>query len=354
MTQPPPAAGERHVILCVEDEAEFRDDIVEELRACGHAAIGAGDGRAALAMLATVRPDLILCDISMPGMDGYDLMETVRRERADLADVPFVFLTALNDREAVICGKRAGADDYLVKPVDFDLMLASIEARLAQARRVRAHYRRSDAASGAARGRAGDAARPGSAAASGVLDILGFGVVLADARGGVRFANAFARALARDTQSLFVQEALRAATPELTRQLLAHVAEVAGAAAEGGDAMRGMALPLHGTGGELLLVICALPPAGDDGPGAAVFISDTRRRPVPPEHVLGALFGLTPSEAQIAHGLVSGQRSADIARALNVSQTTVAFHLRNLFEKTGTNRQVDFVALVLGTLGALR
>ena len=70
--------------------------------------------------------------------------------------------------------------------------------------------------------------------------------------------------------------------------------------------------------------------------------------------MMASLFGLTPAEAQVAKGLVAGRRTADIARDLKISQTTVAFHLRNLFEKTATNRQVDLVALVMKTLPSVR
>ena len=60
------------------------------------------------------------------------------------------------------------------------------------------------------------------------------------------------------------------------------------------------------------------------------------------------LFGLTPTEARVARALVDGDPLVDIASRLDVSQTTIAFHMRNLFQKTGTNRQADLVALILG------
>ncbi len=348
----------RNLILCVEDEKDLREDIIEELRSSGHDAIGAGNGREALDALESVRPDLILCDISMPEMNGYDLLETVRKERMDMDDVPFLFLTALDERNEIISGKRAGADDYLVKPIDFDLMLASIEARLAQTRRMRALHRRdAGAVQNAFRHLADPSQRGVAGVTTEVLDILGFGVVLAEARGAVVFANAFAKALSTETEGFSLHSRLRAATPELTRQLQKRVAEVAGAAERGEDLMRGLALPRSEGSGDLMLVICSLPSGKADGrssPLAAIFISNPGRRPAPPEHMLASLFGLTPAEAQVAHGLVSGQRSADIARQLKISQTTVAFHLRNLFEKTGTHRQVDLVALILSTLAAVR
>ncbi|MFC6486454.1 response regulator [Nitratireductor sp. GCM10026969] len=356
MTTKHTSGGGRNLILCVEDERDLREDIIEELRSSGHDAIGAGTGREALDALEAVRPDLILCDISMPEMNGYDLLRTMRKERTDLGDVPFVFLTALDERDEVISGKRAGVDDYLVKPIDFDLMLASIEARLAQTRRVRTLHRQDADAVQEAFRHLVDQERV-TEGTTDVLNILGFGVVLTDAHGDVVFANAFARTLSAETEAFSLHSRLRAATPELSRELRTHVAEVADAASRGEDIMRGLALPRPDDGEELILVICALPGGRkDDAPSslAAILISDSKRRSAPPEHMLVSLFGLTPTEAQIAHGLVSGQRSADIARRLKISQTTVAFHLRNLFEKTGTRRQVDLVALILSTPVAVR
>ena len=59
------------------------------------------------------------------------------------------------------------------------------------------------------------------------------------------------------------------------------------------------------------------------------------------------LFGLTPTEARVAGALANGARTLDVAEMLDVSTTTIAFHMRNLFQKTGTNRQADLVALIL-------
>ncbi|NNC01038.1 response regulator, partial [Corallococcus exiguus] len=90
----------------------------------------------ALAILERHRPDLVLCDITMPGLGGYDVLK-VMREQGSLSDVPFIFLTALADRNDVLVGKQAGADDYLVKPIDYEILLATIATRLEQVSRVR-------------------------------------------------------------------------------------------------------------------------------------------------------------------------------------------------------------------------
>lgn len=122
----------RSLILCVEDEPDLRRDIADELSEAGYAVIEACDGWEALDLLDASRPDLILCDISMPGLSGYDVLRSVRAKGPDYAETPFVFLSALSDPREIVEGKRLGADDYLVKPIDYDLLLATVDARLRQ------------------------------------------------------------------------------------------------------------------------------------------------------------------------------------------------------------------------------
>lgn len=205
-------SGEKHpVILCIEDEAQLRRDIADELAEAGYDVIEAGSGEEALAILDETAPDLILCDISMPGLNGYDVLVAVQGKGAVHAEIPFVFLSALADPRQVVDGKRLGADDYLVKPIDYDLLLATVGARLRQIERIR---------------------------------------------------------------------------------VASHVGE-----------------------------------------------ADT--------DTLASRFRLTAAEARIAKALVEGRPPAEIARDFSVSRTTVAFHMRNIFHKTGTNRQAALVSVLL-------
>lgn len=120
-------------ILCIEDEPEILRDIAEELADHGFTVDQAASAEAALPLIDSSQPNLILCDMQMPGMNGRQLLETLRARADDLANVPFVFLTAFDDRTTVIEGRRAGADDYLVKPVDYDLLIAAVESHLRNA-----------------------------------------------------------------------------------------------------------------------------------------------------------------------------------------------------------------------------
>lgn len=121
-------------IVCIEDDRETNALIAEELNdRFGGTIIRAHDGREGMAAILRERPDLVLSDISMPGMTGFDVLEQLTAMAPPYAGTPFIFLTALADRENELRGRRLGADDYVVKPIDFDMLEAIIRARLARA-----------------------------------------------------------------------------------------------------------------------------------------------------------------------------------------------------------------------------
>ncbi|AVF02689.1 MULTISPECIES: response regulator [Devosia] len=342
----------KRTILCIEDETHLRRDLVEELAAAGYAVQEAADGREALRQLDTKRPDLILCDISMPHIDGFTFLDTVRTKRPDLADVPLVFLTALDERQAVIAGKLAGADDYLVKPIDYDLLLATIKARLGQVERMDEKAARHIADLRRALGGPEAKLRPGIER---ILDMLAFGVVVAS-RSGITFANQAAMEMADAGCGLVSGRTLRAGSSVLNSELKALIESACAAAADGEDFVASHSVSRPSSAQDLLLTVCSLPEpqvSVSSEKLAVVFISDPTRRPDVSNAVLSDLFGLTPTEAEVARALAGGRRTDEIARDLAISATTVAFHLRNLFGKTGTHRQADLVALILTGLASI-
>ena len=125
-------------VLCIEDEAEIRALLVEELSEEGHDVVEAADGLLGLTAITQHKPDVVLCDITMPNMDGHALLHELRTNHPEFAELPFIFLSALADRQQILEGKKLGADDYLTKPIDFELLIATLEARLAQVRRMKA------------------------------------------------------------------------------------------------------------------------------------------------------------------------------------------------------------------------
>ncbi len=118
------------LILCVEDEESIREDIVDELRDAGHTVIEAGNGVEGLEQITKHHPDLVLSDITMPQMDGLTFLKTLREKHAELYDLPFIFLSALSDRKDEMRGRELGVDDYLIKPIDFDMLLVTVKARV--------------------------------------------------------------------------------------------------------------------------------------------------------------------------------------------------------------------------------
>jgi DNA-binding response OmpR family regulator len=128
-------ADTRKKILCIEDDHETGALIGEELVERGYEVTLARDGREGFAAILKDTPDLVLSDISMPVMSGFELLDRLTAVAPRFGDVPFVFLTALTDRDNELKGRQLGADDYVTKPIDFDVLEAIIKARLARVAR---------------------------------------------------------------------------------------------------------------------------------------------------------------------------------------------------------------------------
>jgi len=120
----------RH-ILCIDDERETASLIAEDLEERGYRLSVAHSAQAGMAIILRDTPDLVLSDVTMPGMSGFDLLGEVTAHWPSLPRMPFIFLTALADRDSELRGRQLGADDYVSKPVDFDMLHAIIAARLA-------------------------------------------------------------------------------------------------------------------------------------------------------------------------------------------------------------------------------
>jgi DNA-binding NarL/FixJ family response regulator len=122
-------------ILIIEDQAPMRRNIALMLQMEGYEAVTAENARLGLETARRESPDLILCDVMMPELDGYGVIQSLREDDA-FAATPFIFLTAKSDRSDVRVGMNFGADDYLTKPVVRDDLLAAVSARLARAESV--------------------------------------------------------------------------------------------------------------------------------------------------------------------------------------------------------------------------
>ena len=132
-------------ILVIDDEESFRQVITKFLAKQGFEVVTASDGRTGLSLAAEILPDLIVCDLNMPGIDGYEVLATLRRD-PKLADIPLIFLTGQALPSQVRQGMNLGADDYLTKPVNLEDLISAIKVRLdrrqAQRQRQEKHMER--------------------------------------------------------------------------------------------------------------------------------------------------------------------------------------------------------------------
>ncbi|MBA2666292.1 MAG: GAF domain-containing protein [Trueperaceae bacterium] len=116
-------------ILVVDDDREIRALLRQELEETGHAVIEAADGRAALAAVATHRPDLVILDVMMPELSGFDVAAVLKNDPGT-ASIPIIILTVVQDPQR---GYRLGVDRYLTKPVDMAMLLHEVQALLSPA-----------------------------------------------------------------------------------------------------------------------------------------------------------------------------------------------------------------------------
>jgi len=126
-------------ILVAEDERDVRENLVELLRCEGHEVEASADGRQCVEKALQNPPDLILCDVVMPKMNGLDVIQRLRTDMAT-ADVPFIFLTAKGARQDYRAAMDRGADDYLVKPFAASELLQAIDVRLDRAKLHRERF----------------------------------------------------------------------------------------------------------------------------------------------------------------------------------------------------------------------
>lgn len=118
-------------ILVIDDKEDIRNLIKAVLDNYGFSVLEAANGRLGVQMLQQHKPDLVICDVNMPGMDGYETLGAVR-ESATMSPIPFILMTGLVSRDGFRRGMVCGADDYLVKPFTTDELVEAVMSRLAR------------------------------------------------------------------------------------------------------------------------------------------------------------------------------------------------------------------------------
>lgn len=116
-------------ILVVDDDPDSLDIVRTFLESRGYDVVTASDGRAGLVKLKEMRPDLVLLDVMMPGMDGWEVARVIKNH-SDFGDTRVVMLTARSGFSDKQAGLRAGADDYIVKPIRLDELATRVEKNL--------------------------------------------------------------------------------------------------------------------------------------------------------------------------------------------------------------------------------
>lgn len=126
-------------ILLIEDNKEVRENTAEILELAGYKVNTAADGKKGVEQVNKSKPDLIICDIMMPVLDGYGVLHLLSKN-TDTANIPFIFLTAKTERSDVRKGMEMGADDYITKPFDKTELLKAVESRFKKAESIKKEY----------------------------------------------------------------------------------------------------------------------------------------------------------------------------------------------------------------------
>jgi len=243
-------------ILIVDDEPSGRETLAALLHAQGYHLAFAGDGREAMAQAAALNPDMILLDVMMPEMDGFEVCRHIR-STPRLAEVPIMLITALDDRDSRLQGIEAGADDFISKPFDRVELRSRIRAitRLNRYRRLmheRAMFER-------------------------VVDLSPNGLIIVDSNGTIRLANpAIYRLLGMPGSGELIQtEIWRLIAPEERERWSDHLAAVFADLAQNARfettliAARGEAVPIEVDAGSV---------EWDQQPAAQIIIRDISER----------------------------------------------------------------------------
>lgn len=129
----------KHKILVIEDNTDVRENIAEILTLAGYEVFVGENGKVGVEQAILHKPDLILCDIMMPALDGFGVLHILSKNPAT-AGTPFIFLTAKAEKEDFRKGMGLGADDYITKPFDDVMLLDTIEVRLARSHRLKSSF----------------------------------------------------------------------------------------------------------------------------------------------------------------------------------------------------------------------
>ncbi|MEO0004298.1 MAG: Alkaline phosphatase synthesis transcriptional regulatory protein PhoP [Pseudomonadota bacterium] len=315
------------VVLLVDDMPDNIAPLHDALDAAGYTVLVALDGQSALARAAQARPDVILLDALMPGIDGF---EVARRLKADpeLAQIPILFMTGLTETEHLVKALAAGGVDYVTKPVKPLEVMARMGVHLRAARQARLGALERQQARNA-------------------LDAFGYATITVRARDGrLMWQTPLARELLRrhcGTESPLTPEPvlqwLRRHLPEAQRQLEPPRLHL-------DQGSQRLTFRLHRRLGEA--------ECSDDSPeGEWLIVMEESSDGSAIEALVGA-FGLTAREAEVLYWVAQGKINRDIADILGASPATVKKHLERIHGKLGVETRTAAAAMAVNRVRALQ
>jgi DNA-binding NarL/FixJ family response regulator len=353
-----------HRILCIEDDERLRRLLVEDLSEAGYDVRTASDARTGQREFFNHAPALVLCDVRMPRVSGFELIERLRRLDPLLFGAAFIFLTALADRENHLRGRRLGADDYITKPVDYEILREVVRIRLA-GRDPIPPTGPLDSCLGDALdvwfdGYQSGAEAPGSHPLKERFRIAGrthtqsdprlfeaianglpLGVLIIDRAGILRYVNESAAELLGHPRPNLTGSR---ASPCLLEFARTHAASER--AKNGGFSAARIVVSADGKPSTAV----ARTMRGDVreiGASIAIILPRLSASSAPFSGLLRTLFDLTPAEELVATQVGAGTNLSDVAEHRGVAVATVRSQLKTVFDKMGVTRQSDLVRALM-------
>jgi len=298
---------EKPMVLLVDDSPETLNLLIEALETADLMTLVARSGDAAIAILERVKPDLILLDAIMPGMDGFTACRTIK-ERTEFALIPIVFMTGLDDAEHIVKGLRAGGVDYLTKPINPDELIARVAVHVATARMIKDARQALDGT-----GQSLVAFRPDKSiawASTRAINLLGTALTELDAKAITNLER-------------WIDHVSR---EPLSKNQPLHLNRKDGAAV-------------------------TLTSLGRSGSGD-MLVRTCQKRCDPPGQILSEQLDLSSREGEVLAWLAHGKSNKDIAAILSLSPRTVTKHIEQIFTKLGVENRTAAAAMAFRHLAA--
>ncbi|MEO5735026.1 MAG: response regulator [Rubrivivax sp.] len=298
------------IVLIVDDVPDNLAMLHDALDEAGYTVVVATGGAAALAQAALTRPDIVLLDAVMPGMDGFEVARRLKGDPATQA-IPIVFMTGLTESHHVVDAFGAGVVDYVTKPVRTSELIARIESHLRAARSQRQ--------------------------ARSALDAFGHATLVVRERDGRRL---WQTALAREMLQARFPDAPDSVVPA---PVMAWVAREALRRRAGAPA-HGLTVVAVGAGAQRLTF--AMHALDEDAVAGEEWLVVLRQESEAAQlQALARAFPLTAREAEVLHWVIQGKTNRDIGDILSLSPRTVHKHLEHVFEKLGVETRTAAAGL---------